>query len=604
LLVALAWIAPAQDLAGDARSRPTRLLDEGYVGSEACRACHVKNHESWSASYHSRMTQVASPGAVLAPFEGRTSTLDGVAWELSRAGERFFARPASAAGLALGEPSEVVLTTGSHHYQIYWLAVRDAAGMTALPLVWHVGDARWVPRRSMFLLPPGRVTAEETGRWQRICIKCHATNGTQSHASDGTTRVAELGIACEACHGPGALHVQRHGEDGPDPRRSLDPDPTIVDPSALPHERSAQVCGQCHGIHPFRSQQERERWEVDGFAYRPGDDLGATRELLRGDRAQNSPELRARIDHAAGALAELYWPDGEVRVSGREYNGLVESPCFQRGTLACVSCHEMHPTSGAVRTLAEWADDQLTLGMDGPAACLSCHAQFGEAAALEAHTHHGARSSGSDCLNCHMPRTTYGLTKAMRSHTIKSPSIASALAAGRPLACNLCHLDRPLGWSADRLHEWYGHERPPLEPEREGVAEALLGALQGDAGVRALVAWHLGWPSARAAAGTGWMPPLLSTLLMDEYDAVRWIAMHSARLDERYRSLALDFSAPIEEQRNVVRETVLADWLRAGLQAAPDRREALLIGPDGQLDQARFRALFARRDRRDVMLGE
>ena len=40
---------------------------------------------------------------------------------------------------------------------------------------------------------------------------------------------------------------------------------------------------------------------------------------------------------------------------------------------------------------------------------------------LTAHTHHVDGSSGSNCLNCHMPHTTYGVLKAIRSHEISSP---------------------------------------------------------------------------------------------------------------------------------------------------------------------------------------
>ena len=48
-----------------------------------------------------------------------------------------------------------------------------------------------------------------------------------------------------------------------------------------------------------------------------------------------------------------------------------------------------------------------------------------------------------------MTATTYGLVKAIRSHLIDSPTVESSLTTGRPNACNLCHLDRTLDWTAD-----------------------------------------------------------------------------------------------------------------------------------------------------------
>jgi F-type H+-transporting ATPase subunit b len=132
-------------------------------------------------------------------------------------------------------------------------------------------------------------------------------------------------------------------------------------------------------------------------------------------------------------------------------------------------------------------------------------------------------------------------------------------------------------------------------------------ALRKEVAVLALAAWNLGWEPARAVAGTGWMPYLFSTLLLDDYDAVRWIAARSVRKDPRWRAFDLDPCAELEEQRNHVRATVLPDWLRDGLEA-PDgpgaQHAAVLVRPDGTLDEARFRELYRQRDQRPVRLAE
>lgn len=609
-------IAAQASLAGRPR-HPMELAGredaEGYAGSDSCRECHAANHASWHASFHRTMTQAPSPAAILAPFEGTTPALEGVAWELAREGDSYFATPLASDGRRGGR-TRVMLTTGSHHYQIYWLASPASGRLEQLPLVWHLGERAWVPRKAMFLIPPGP-SGSETDRWQESCVQCHATNGTPRHPDGGATRVAELGIACEACHGPGAAHVAwRRTEES---KTAEEQGTGLVDPSTLDPLRSTEVCGQCHGIHPFLEPGARERWRNEGFAFRPGDDLAATRtrlssriggederegEAARGDVAA----LRAFLAREPETVAELLWSDGQVRVSGREYNGLAESACFERGSgekrMSCLSCHEMHPS--AERVAAGWTSDQLKPGMDGPAACLGCHARYAEPDAMRAHTHHASGSSGSDCLNCHMPYTTYGLTKAIRSHTITIPRVAESLATGRPNACNQCHLDRSLGWAADALAEWYGHARPELDADQRTRAASVLWTLSGDAGQRALMAWSLGWEPARAVSGTGWMPYLVSTLLLDEYDAVRWIAMRTARLDPRHADLELDFCQELEEQRNQVRETVLSTWLRDGLDARAEQREAVLVREDRKLDEETFRRLYGKRDQRPVRLAE
>ena len=51
-------------------------------------------------------------------------------------------------------------------------------------------------------------------RWNDNCVFCHnvAPNPARDPGSGRfDTSVAELGVACEACHGPGAEHVARNG---------------------------------------------------------------------------------------------------------------------------------------------------------------------------------------------------------------------------------------------------------------------------------------------------------------------------------------------------------------------------------------------------------
>ena len=168
-----------------------------------------------------------------------------------------------------------------------------------------------------------------------------------------------------------------------------------------------------------------------------------------------------------GLMEGSFWSDGQVRVSGREFNGLAASACFKRGEMSCLSCHSLHHYQDP--------DDQLGARMEGNQACLQCHSSF--AAKLESHTHHRAESTGSLCYNCHMPFTTYGLLKAIRSHTITSPTVRSSLATGRPNACNLCHLDKSLGWTAQKLNGWYGQpgegncDRSGEDLEADGVSQ-------------------------------------------------------------------------------------------------------------------------------------
>jgi hypothetical protein len=195
-----------------------------------------------------------------------------------------------------------------------------------------------------------------------------------------------------------------------------------------------------------------------------------------------SPHLDPQNDRNGKNRSSYFWPDGMVRVTGREYNGLIESPCYQRGEPSCLSCHEMHPDDRSSSSLEEWRNDQLKAELPGDRACLKCHADFADR--IAEHTHHAVDSSGSNCLNCHMPHTTYGLLKTIRSHQIDSPSVGAALSIGRPTACNHCHLDRSLGWTAEHLKSWYSHDIPELTETQLNRSAAVHDLLTGDAAQR------------------------------------------------------------------------------------------------------------------------
>jgi hypothetical protein len=264
---------------------------------------------------------------------------------------------------------------------------------------------------------------------------------------------------------------------------------------------------------------------------------------------------------------------------------LIESPCYKNATddrhmLTCASCHTMHQTADDRRLAAEWADDQLapSAGDGGNAACLLCHASGGGNVAVRhipEHSHHRVDSTGSLCMNCHMPYTTYGLLKTIRSHQISNPSVKATLDTGRPNACNLCHLDKTLAWAAEYLEQWYRIPTPALDADQHSVAAAVLTLLKGDAGQRAIVAQSLGWAPAQQASGTGWMAPYLALMQQDSYDAVRHIATRSRATLPPFRRDAL-----------------------------PRNHRELLLNADGAFDAETVNRLVRARDNRRVAYRE
>jgi hypothetical protein len=260
----------------------------------------------------------------------------------------------------------------------------------------------------------------------------------------------------------------------------------------------------------------------------------------------------------------------------------------------------MHQPRDDERPRADWAEDQLKPGMRGNQACTSCHEEYRAEQKLAAHTHHLASSQGSLCYNCHMPHTAYGLLKAARSHRISNPSITETREAGRPNACNLCHLDKTLRWTGEKLADWYGQTEAEPDGKESDIALSVEMALAGDAAQRALIAWHLGWDAARQAAGENWQAPYLAILLTDDYPAVRFIAQRSLRQIGGYEEIPYDSEMPPSERGESARR-ITERWQES--RAVVDRPQ-LLISSEGNLDLMKIGELLQRRDQTVVSLEE
>lgn len=585
----------------------------GYVSSDACRSCHPEQHASWHQSYHRTMTQLPTPQSVRGNFENVTLEFAGDTYHLERKDGEYwvdmidpdwrYARTVQQADFAAGRskapPAAVTvpprsrkrisLLTGSHHMQAYWVAGDYGNMQFSVPFTYLFEDQRWAPRNDVFLIDPHRAYTHQI--WNVGCVNCHATAGQPGQ--DPRTKIiqsraAELGISCEACHGPAEEHVRLNT----DPKRRYaahfrgEGDRSIFNPGRETHVKASEACGQCHAI---RHNNRSEEWFQEGLQVRPGMDLESRAQLVRYDASDLD---RPGNERKRGLMEGSFWNDGQVRVSGREFNGMSASACYTRGEISCLSCHSLHRYQST--------DDQLAVRMEGNQACAQCHG--GIASKLAQHTHHRADSTGSLCYNCHMPHTSYGLLKAIRSHQINSPSVASSVATGRPNACNLCHLDRTLEWTSRQLNEWYGQPLWPRLEQPQSVSAALTWLLKGDAGQRALIAWHMGWPPAKDVSGQDWLPPYLAELLVDPYSTVRYVAQRSLKRLPGYEDLGYDYIGP-EAGRAATRQRVLDKW-NAGTKPPTMARESVLIGPEGTRLEDQVRLLQQQRNDRRMELLE
>jgi Tfp pilus assembly protein PilF len=391
----------------------------GYVGSAACAPCHASLARAWEGSAHHQAMLPAAPASSLrAPHDAPPLVVrDG---RLLMSGEQ------------LGHPVDVpvgyVLGRNQVEQYLGWL---QPDRLQALPLAFEVRGGRWFD-----LFEGEERRPEEWGHWTNRglnadsqCLFCHTTGYDKGYrpATDGyASHWIEMGVGCEACHGPGAAHVAaRSGRAATDPYRAHDP-------AAL-----LDACASCHSRRVERGPYQPGEHFLDGF----------------------EPDLPD---------TDAYYADGQVREELYEVVSFQMSKMFAHD-VRCWSCHDVHG-GGTLRS--------------GNALCLGCHAST---YAEPAHVHHTASSPGAQCVGCHMPITVYMKHDPRRDHAFTRPDPEATIALGIPNACNRCHDDRPAAWAAELVRTWFPDDAG--RTSRRARAATIAQARHGDpASVPALLA--------------------------------------------------------------------------------------------------------------------
>jgi hypothetical protein len=203
-----------------------------------------------------------------------------------------------------------------------------------------------------------------------------------------------------------------------------------------------------------------------------------------------------------------------------------------------------------------------------------------------------------------MPHQVYSLLTTHRSHRIQTPHVADSLDTGKPHACNLCHLDKSLGWTEEQLARWPGAKKKhrALTKEEKEVSSALLLLARGDGRSRAVVAGAFSSPDARRASGADWFGPVLTRVLEAErYPAVRYLAHRALRAEHGEAGAGpYDYLGPAATRGAQLRA------LRARYDAAPLRRAMphLPITAQGRVDEAALRRLLDKRQDPDLTINE
>ena len=245
-----------------------------------------------------------------------------------------------------------------------------------------------------------------------------------------STEWVESSASCERCHGPMLEHVRGS---------EVIPNLSTADGSMS----ELKVCGQCH-------------WPKTVIA------TGFT---------VNEPYFDYYMPMTPSWDADTkvdpdWWADGRPRHFSMEAPAFFLSGCFQSGEATCLSCHDAH-----------WnrTDDNEKLMTRADEFCAGCHTGY---EAFE-HTRHETSSSGSSCVNCHMPYSVSAVRHKMRDHSMLPPEPVNTARYEIPNACNDCHNDRDAVWAVSKVEEWY--PRRDRKQQRIATAFTLAQARHPDA---------------------------------------------------------------------------------------------------------------------------
>ena len=453
---------------------PGPVAEAGWIGAEQCRGCHEETYAAWQGSHHDLAMQRADSASVLADFDNRAFSYAGVTSRFFRRGEEYWVNTDGPDGKMRDFRIEFVF--GVEPLQQYLLAL-PGGRLQALGIAWDSRPAEKGGQRWFHLYPQQAIVAGDPlhwsgpyHNWNARCAECHSTN-LQKNYDRGSRQYAttwsEINVACESCHGPGALHRRlaqeqalEHHPGAGFPVDLASPvqwqfrlNRAIAEPlaKASSHPQQVENCGRCHA----------RRGTLGSYHY--GQPLLDTHRL-------SLPR------------PPLYHPDGQILDEVYVYGSFLQSKMFRAGVV-CSDCHDPH---------------SLELKAPGNGVCAQCHRA--DSYDQPAHHHHPAGSSGADCANCHMPATNYMVVDPRRDHSMRIPRPDLSVVMGTPNACNQCHRDRDADWALSALRRWGVRFSDTGEHPAHSFALAGKGDVRAVPGLASLALDSSAAPIRRAAA--------------------------------------------------------------------------------------------------------
>ncbi|MDE0908848.1 MAG: HEAT repeat domain-containing protein [Myxococcota bacterium] len=542
-LFALTWVVAPVPRAHAGET--TTVAAPTHIGSTACRACHPKQFEQWQGSHHDLAMQPANEATVLANFDDKHHEENGIKTHFFRRGPKFYARTEGPDGK--DADFEITYVFGIDPLQQYLIAF-PGGRYQVLGSSWdarpkEAGGQRWYSNY------PGETIhfddvlhwTQQSQNWNHMCAECHSTNlrkGYDASSDSFKTEWSEIDVACEACHGPGSAHQKQASQAAsgkqPNEASGLNIDfPSVGLASWLIDPRTSM---------PMRNPPRTEHTEVELCA----------RCHSRRSALVEAPEVGRPIQdtHRVSTLdGAIYHPDGQPRPEEESYvyGSFVQSAMYGAG-VTCSDCHDPHTA---------------TLRASGNDLCSRCHTK----ATYDSpkHHQHKAGSTGAQCVECHMPNTTYMGVDERRDHGLRIPRPDLSEALGTPNACNGCHSSMTSSWAAHKVKTWFPNGRHTTRHWGEAIHAGQWTAADAERLLVGLLATPSTPPIVRATA-IGLLPrfasqnslPAFPLAINDESALVRTSALEA--IGNFPEELRLEWAANLlnDPVRSVRQEAVRA----------------------------------------------
>ncbi|MFC1757423.1 tetratricopeptide repeat protein [Planctomycetota bacterium] len=378
-----------------------------YVGGNSCIACHQGEHKKWTDSHHDLAMDVATEQTVLGDFNDRQLEHYGITSKMFRRADKFFVNTEGPDGKMAD--FEVKYVFGVEPLQQYMVEFdrppsmpdNEIAKLQVLRVSWDTTKKEW------FYLPPPDVDEKlppndplhwtQAGQnWNHMCASCHSTN-LQKNFDAATktyhTTFSDIDVNCEACHGPGSLHI------------------ALAEAKSLFWDRNAG-----YGLRKVEGQANKVQVETCAPCH-------SRRRTVCPDQTLTT----SYYDNFMNELLrpETYHADGQIKDEVYVFGSFIQSKMYHEG-IRCSDCHDPHTTR---------------LKHDGNAVCTSCHQHPEAKYDHSGHHHHQVGSAGASCIACHMPESPFMEIDLRADHSLRIPRPDLSVSLKTPNACTGCHLD-------------------------------------------------------------------------------------------------------------------------------------------------------------------